>query len=320
VIDLTVNHRRIHGSMTHSDHLRAPPGDLIPATTGPLAGVASGFLLNRPSYLQWNIALYDDDVFWVLPGSHLHPPSDAEEADLAATAQLTSRFDGGNPSKTNSGPIGDAVPVRLKAGEGVVYLNCILHWGSDYSPKAKRRTLHFGYRAFGNGYWSQIPMPTWGEDILTRLPERLVPRFERFFALLAEEKVLVRQTLLAVGAREKGAFVAALNRLCSNSAVQVMALVLLRGHAAGQGAIHRPIAPLDDVPESVRVRVESGFAAFDRALQHEGGEELMRDGFLNSMGSRGSAYEYYTMPDWTVGDFIASWDAAAAGAAHVARL
>ena len=73
------------------------------------------------------IPLLDDDTFWVCPGSHLRPNSEAEEADLAATATLTPRHDGGNPSKTNAGPIGEAVPVSLKAGDGVVYLNCILH-------------------------------------------------------------------------------------------------------------------------------------------------------------------------------------------------
>eukprot|EP01050_Picozoa_sp_SAG11_P024325 SAG11_NODE_5144_length_1651_cov_1.095361_3_plen_204_part_00 len=160
----------------------------------------SGFVRNRPGYLQWNIALYEDDVFWVLPGSHLvrallsrcrpshvrsrvllrgawcvwpcccsalavatflwqRPATDAEEADLAATAQLTSRHDGRPPSKTNSGPIGAAVPVHLRAGDGVVYLNCILHWGSDYSARVKRRTLHFGYRAFNNGSWTQVSKP-----------------------------------------------------------------------------------------------------------------------------------------------------------------
>eukprot|EP01045_Picozoa_sp_COSAG04_P026061 COSAG04_NODE_3543_length_2722_cov_75.937095_4_plen_175_part_00 len=140
----------------------------------------------------------DDDTFWVCPGSHLRPNSEVEEADLAATATLTPRHDGGKPSKTNAGPIGEAVPVSLKAGDGVVYLNCILHvsalfpsfpknhlvffcvlilllfvsrqWGSNYSSQIKRRTLHFGYRAFNSDFWPQIQMPT------VRSPLPPVPR------------------------------------------------------------------------------------------------------------------------------------------------
>ena len=82
------------------------------------------------------IPLLDDDTLWVCPGSHLRPNSEGEEADLAATATLTPRHDGGKPSKTNTGPIGEAVPVSLKAGDGVVYLNCILHVSALFSPKA----------------------------------------------------------------------------------------------------------------------------------------------------------------------------------------
>ena len=33
-------------------------------------------------------------------------------------------------------------------------------WGSNYSSQIKRRTLHFGYRAFNSDFWPQIQMPT----------------------------------------------------------------------------------------------------------------------------------------------------------------
>ena len=87
------------------------------------------------------------------PGSHRRPNSEAEVAGLLATTQLSERYDGGPLStprsfqgstrpaadtrapcataETNSGPIGEAVPVRLKAGDGVIYINTILHWGSE---------------------------------------------------------------------------------------------------------------------------------------------------------------------------------------------
>ena len=40
-----------------------------------------------------------------------------------------------------------------------------------------------------------------------------------------------------------------------------------------------------------------------------------------SFGNVGSEYEYYTLPEWTVDAFIASWgDASAAAEGSVARL
>eukprot|EP01048_Picozoa_sp_COSAG05_P018201 COSAG05_NODE_2621_length_2830_cov_575.029293_1_plen_110_part_10 len=96
-----------------------------------------------------------------------------------------------------------------------------------------------------------------------------------------------------------------------------MALILLRVHASGMGTIHSPIKvkhrhfatvfdsegsaqdpslffrhsdlveslgqPLEDEDEGVRAAVWSGFETFDRALMHEGGEKIMRDGFRASI-------------------------------------
>tara|TARA_Y100000588_G_scaffold77561_1_gene80859 strand:- start:99 stop:266 length:168 start_codon:yes stop_codon:yes gene_type:complete len=42
------------------------------------------FLENGPDHLQWNITLYDDDVFWVVPGSHIPPNTAPEDRQLAA--------------------------------------------------------------------------------------------------------------------------------------------------------------------------------------------------------------------------------------------
>ena len=41
-----------------------------------------------------------------------------------------------------------------------------------------------------------------------------------------------------------------------------------------------------------------------RALKHEGGEEILRHGFLQKAPT---VYEYHSLPDWTVDDFVASW-------------
>jgi hypothetical protein len=34
--------------------------------------------------MHWNVALYDDEVLWVVPGSHLRPNTDEENRQLAA--------------------------------------------------------------------------------------------------------------------------------------------------------------------------------------------------------------------------------------------
>ena len=103
--------------------------DLHPFNTAPLQGYIDDLLENGPRYLQWNIALYDDDVLWVVPGSHRRFNTAGEDRQLLADPRV---------------PLPEGIPVRLKAGDGVVYILPILHWGSNYSTKM-RRTIHGGY-------------------------------------------------------------------------------------------------------------------------------------------------------------------------------
>ena len=44
-------------------------------------------------------------------------------------------------------PLTGGIPVELKAGDGVVYVNYLLHWGSNYSTRI-RRTIHGGHSIF----------------------------------------------------------------------------------------------------------------------------------------------------------------------------
>jgi len=106
--------------------------DIHPIDMAPMCVLQRDFLENGPRYLQWNIALHDDDVLWVVPGSHRRANTPQENRQLL---------------ENNRVPLPDSVPVRLRAGDGVVYTNFILHWGSNYSPKL-RRTLHGGYCIF----------------------------------------------------------------------------------------------------------------------------------------------------------------------------
>lgn len=106
--------------------------DLHPIDMAPLRVLQDSLLTNGPTYLQWNIPLYDDDVLWVVPGSHRRFNTEEENNCLRENAKQ---------------PLPGGMPVQLKAGDGVVYSNYILHWGSNYSRKF-RRTLHGGHCIF----------------------------------------------------------------------------------------------------------------------------------------------------------------------------
>ncbi|MCG9129485.1 phytanoyl-CoA dioxygenase family protein [Candidatus Poribacteria bacterium] len=103
--------------------------DHHPIDTAPLQGYLDDILETGPRYLQWNLSLYDDSVLWVVPGSHLRVNTDEENEQLLVNPRI---------------PLPNAVQTHLKAGDGVVYILPILHWGSDYSRKI-RRTIHGGF-------------------------------------------------------------------------------------------------------------------------------------------------------------------------------
>ena len=106
--------------------------DVHPIDMAPMASLQADFLENGPKYVQWNIPLYDDDVLWVVPGSHRRLNTEAENRQLLANPRV---------------PLPGGIPVELKGGDGVVYSNYILHWGSNYSTKL-RRTIHGGHTIF----------------------------------------------------------------------------------------------------------------------------------------------------------------------------
>eukprot|EP01051_Picozoa_sp_SAG22_P019116 SAG22_NODE_3426_length_1719_cov_1.109877_2_plen_315_part_01 len=107
--------------------------DFDTAECAPLSGVAADIQANGLGNVQWNIALYDDDVFWLRPRSHRTPDSGELLDGLL---------------RDPCSPVPGGIPARLKAGDGVVYTNMCLHWGSLYGPKL-RRTIVLWYRSFG---------------------------------------------------------------------------------------------------------------------------------------------------------------------------
>ena len=106
--------------------------DIHPIDMAPMRLLQLDLLENGPRYLQWNIPLYDDNVLWVVPGSHVRINTAQENEELLADPRA---------------PLNGGIPVELAAGDGVVYVNFLLHWGSNYSSKL-RRTLHGGHSIF----------------------------------------------------------------------------------------------------------------------------------------------------------------------------
>ena len=106
--------------------------DFYPPYCAPLQGYADDILENGPRYVQWNIPLYDDDVLWVVPKSHIRRNTEEENRQL---------------TKDNRAPLASGVQTHLNAGDGVAYILPILHWGSNYSTKL-RRTIHGGFSDF----------------------------------------------------------------------------------------------------------------------------------------------------------------------------
>lgn len=106
--------------------------DFYPPYCAPLQGYVDDILENGPRYVQWNIPLYDDDVLWVVPKSHIRRNTEEENRQL---------------TKNNRVPLASGVQTHLNAGDGVAYILPILHWGSNYSTKL-RRTIHGGFSDF----------------------------------------------------------------------------------------------------------------------------------------------------------------------------
>ena len=96
--------------------------DVRPDRDGPLSAHIEDQLANGPGYVQWNIALYEDHILYVVPGSHRRLSTEIESSHLQGERGTTS-------------PVPESRPVELEPGDGVVYNNLMLHWGSKYGPE-----------------------------------------------------------------------------------------------------------------------------------------------------------------------------------------
>ena len=175
--------------------------DVRPDQDGPLSALLAAEDANGSGYAQWNIALYDDPILYVIPGSHRRLNSEVEALQLQSEGGTQSQLDG-------------SVCAELKPGSGVVYNSMLLHWGSKYTRSRKRRTLQLGVRSFGRflPHQRQCRLRQGVLDVFSAdSPQRAV--LERSFALFRDEFAVFEDIFRAVLGRDQDHFRAGLQRL-----------------------------------------------------------------------------------------------------------
>ena len=301
--------------------------DSSAAEQAPLCGLQADLQENMPGYLQWNIPLYDDDVLWVVPGSHRRPDNEQQRRQLLLDPRV--ELPGG-------------VPVDLKAGDAVVYTNLIMHWGSFYSSRL-RRTIHLGYRSFGGEIFPYSHHFHYDEGLgFTRhLSTAAAAQFEQFVELFKQEREQIELTWRAVIAGDGAAFHAGLEKLHPGENGRMVSVVLLSRMVDMVAILHRPeIAAASDEDRAAAVSgpsdpsfyedlarrftaeeavtLQRRFATLSARLQADGDAVheqyaallagLKPDAETPNFKSRPLRTFHAEMPDFSEEDFIRSWD------------
>ncbi len=285
-----------------------------PTNNAPLAGLQADMLANGPSSVQWNIPLYDDDVLWVVPGSHRRLNTSRENRELL---------------KDPRAKLSDCRQVKLEAGDGVIYINTILHWPSNYSTRL-RRIIHLRYTSFGGRLYPYGSRFLWEPGFVRHLSPEGQAAFHRFMELAEREDNRIEAFYRAILERDPQAFRQALALLHPGHTGRMVCVVLLSKLARRIGELKRP--ELANLPERERASavgeqtfsignlealarrftaVETKllgqrFAPLDARLQTE------TEHFVPSLASKPSRWAQEHMPaDFDLDDFIASWSQAA---------
>ena len=295
----------------------------------PLDGLQMDLVANAPGYVQWNIALYDDDVLWIVPGSHRRSDTEEQKRQLLADPCV---------------PLPGSVQVKLKAGDGVVYPNIIMHWGSIYGSKL-RRTIHLGYRTFGGPILPHVHFHHWDHSLAftERLPAHLRSSFAHYAELHEREIGQIESVLRAIKDKDRNVFLAGLAELHPGDEGKIVCVMLLCRLAVKIQKLKRP--EVASLPYAERERLLAGPVSHEyyeklasRFTVQEAGNLHTRCAKLSSILEAGAeechqrhgalAAEllpagrpapdfhsrplrtFYTeMPDFGVEDFIESWGA-----------
>ncbi len=291
---------RDHGTGGHRGWHR----DVYPPFSAPIQAYTDDIVENGPRYVQWNIPLYDDDVLWVMPGSHRRLNTQEENQQLRVDERMP--FPGG-------------VQTHLKAGDGVVYITPILHWGSHYDTTL-RRTLHGGFSLY-----------TKHHDIsyAGHLSAGARARFERWNQRSEQTQDLTEAALRAAIARDSARYHATLEELHPGRGDKGRSLtsIWLSKTARSVNDLRRPDS--ESLPQSRRTRAaalhpltldwgpefaerfspEEGKAMWERFRPLD--EALQADTKLAPppFEDRPSRYYFYEMPeDLEVAGVIKGWD------------
>ncbi len=278
--------------------------DHHPIDTAPLQGYLDDILETGPRYVQWNLSLYDDSVLWVIPGSHLRVNTEQENEQLLADPRV---------------PLHGGVQTHLNAGDGVVYILPILHWGSNYS-REMRRTIHGGFSNFTH-------YPTL--DYIEYLSPQVQEMFERWEKRSMQMQMWTENALRAVIEKNVNAYHTALEKLHPDRGEKgkLLSTVFLCKAACFVALAHG--GELEDIPDDLQNRgkgfhsitlnwgppfAEECFTREEAVVLWERFKPL--DALLKtdvehfSPGFQSGPMRYYfnEMPtDFSVSDFIASW-------------
>ena len=277
--------------------------DVHPIDMGPMRLLQLDVLENGPRYVQWNIALYDDDVLWAVPGSHRRLNTPQENNELLADNRV---------------PLSTGIPIELKAGDGVVYNNHMLHWGSNYSAKL-RRTLHGGHCIFTGTEMMQCT------EYLSAAAQAL---FAQWTEQAARMQDLTETALRAVLAGDGGAFDEVLETLqpgVGPAGKLVLAIYLCKAAQLMRITKH---PDLEGVPDVLKVHTGSvhqstlfwgpAFAqrfsdAESEALWHRFGPlearlQTPQENFMPGYQSGPMSYQFEDMAEpFDVEQLVASW-------------
>ena len=251
-------------------------------------------LANGPGSVQWNIPLYDDDVLWVVPGSHRRAATKAEKRQLQENPRV---------------PLPGGLPVKLEAGDGVVYSNMIFHWPSNYSTRL-RRTIHLGYRSFGGPLYPYNSHFYWDLKFTKHLSPSARAKFERFAALHAQERNRVEALLRAMLTKDRAAFRSELGALHSGQRHRIVCAVLLSKLAVKIRDLKRPEVaslPLAERAKAVGEKATTLYLTEDVAQRFSTSEANVLQQRFAPLAARLRS-DAQSLDDFGVDQFIASWD------------
>jgi hypothetical protein len=272
--------------------------DIHPIDQAPLEGLELDTLANGPGYLQWNIPLYDDDVLWVVPGSNRRVNTPKENQQLLEDPRQ---------------PLPHSIPVELKAGDGVVYSNLILHWGSNYSAQL-RRTIHLGYRSLKNRLFPYVPGVVREREYWQYLKSESKALIERLLGMYEKECNLLTATYRAVLDGDGDQFKRYLAQVHPGEEGRLVAVILLsklahkmskgnheyRSGYGGDWTQEHEVAPR--FSEQELERLWRRFEGLDKRLQSDTQQ------YVPGFQSGPMPYHLNEMPvDFGVADFISSW-------------